>query len=663
MARADVNGPLGQNFHHLPKFVNERSHYVSPYHSDSAIDSVSASNKRVPHRNSNQFQMPSNGINFPHQMMNTPIPELMPTPVNQFPQQQPLMNQCMPMENNNPQMRHQMQPSFIATPDTNNPQFNMPVPANNPQMNEINMQQQAFQNFQEPQIPSKKRRSRSKGRATSCQSDSEILERSSTRSLGTGSEKMHSRDQSNCEPWDKETVITDATSNKSSSVENIPLKIPIELELDDITHNQRPGCCDVCMKPFAQVVFILLSIMTPIAFAVLPRLLWVDEECSIKCIGSLVSLLFRLLILVIAVWAIFFRKSRATLPAINLWKAFLLLLLAVVISISWAFYGIKIFNNKDLNYDYVLGFAISVCDCLIFIHYLAVVVLEIKQLKKEFIIKVVRNTDGESRFYSVGQISIQHCASWVLEKYYNDFPVYNPYLMTIPSKSKSAANSGVPQFKLYNIDGVGNDAASVMENSKAMIAASARNRDSGRNTRFYEEQDFERRLRKRRARLIVAVEEAFMHIKRPDLSDKAEYPVPMDAEEAAEAIFPSMARALQKYLKISRQTHCYSLVAIKDHLARCISLEFTPRAFLERYLTPGPVITSEAEQKPFQNWDLITDTIVNKGIHEGLVFQLKQDGLSLIIYVAKLPKFHIREETIDPNQGRFVLRLQSETSV
>ena len=236
--------------------------------------------------------------------------------------------------------------------------------------------------------------------------------------------------------------------------------------------------------------------------------------------------------------------------------------------------------------------------------------------------------------------------------------------MTIPSKTKSsAANSGVPQFKLYNIDGVGNDAASVMENSKAMIAASARNRDSGRNTRFYEEQDFERRLRKRRARLIVAVEEAFMHIKRPDISDKAEYPVPMDAEEAAEAIFPSMARALQKYLKISRQTHCYSLVAIKDHLARCISLEFTPRAFLERYLTPGPVITSEAEQKPFQNWDLITDTIVNKGIHEGLVFQLKQDGLSLIIYVAKLPKFHIREETIDPNQGRFVLRLQSETSV
>jgi hypothetical protein len=47
-----------------------------------------------------------------------------------------------------------------------------------------------------------------------------------------------------------------------------------------------------------------------------------------------------------------------------------------------------------------------------------------------------------------------------------------------------------------------------------MFAAAARRRDSSHNDRFYDEQEYERRVRKRRARLIVAAEEAFTHIKR-----------------------------------------------------------------------------------------------------------------------------------------------------
>lgn len=39
-------------------------------------------------------------------------------------------------------------------------------------------------------------------------------------------------------------------------------------------------------------------------------------------------------------------------------------------------------------------------------------------------------------------------------------------------------------------------------------------RGSSHNERFYEEHEYERRVRKRRARLIAATEEAFTHIKR-----------------------------------------------------------------------------------------------------------------------------------------------------
>lgn len=42
----------------------------------------------------------------------------------------------------------------------------------------------------------------------------------------------------------------------------------------------------------------------------------------------------------------------------------------------------------------------------------------------------------------------------------------------------------------------------------------ARRRDSSHNERFYEEHDYERRVKKRRARLLTAAEEAFTHVKR-----------------------------------------------------------------------------------------------------------------------------------------------------
>ena len=49
-----------------------------------------------------------------------------------------------------------------------------------------------------------------------------------------------------------------------------------------------------------------------------------------------------------------------------------------------------------------------------------------------FYIKIVRSPDGESRSYSIGQLSVQRAAVWVLEKYYTDFPIYNPFLETLP---------------------------------------------------------------------------------------------------------------------------------------------------------------------------------------------------------------------------------------
>lgn len=78
--------------------------------------------------------------------------------------------------------------------------------------------------------------------------------------------------------------------------------------------------------------------------------------------------------------------------------------------------------------------------------------------------------------------------------------------------------------------------------------------------------------------LVVAVEEAFTHIKRMQEEEQKKAPGDvMDPREAAQAIFPSMARALQKYLRTTKQQHCHSMESIQQHLAFCITHNMTPK--------------------------------------------------------------------------------------
>lgn len=77
---------------------------------------------------------------------------------------------------------------------------------------------------------------------------------------------------------------------------------------------------------------------------------------------------------------------------------------------------------------------------------------------------------------------------------------------------------------------------------------------------------------------MVAVEEAFTHIKRLQAEEQQKAPGEMmDPREAAQAIFPSMARALQKYLRTTRQQQYHSMESILQHLSFCITNNMTPK--------------------------------------------------------------------------------------
>ncbi|CAF4312965.1 unnamed protein product, partial [Adineta steineri] len=132
---------------------------------------------------------------------------------------------------------------------------------------------------------------------------------------------------------------------------------------------------------------------------------------------------------------------------------------------------------------------------------------------------------------------------------------------------------------------------------------------------FYDELDYERRVRKRRTKLLSSCEDAFTHV-RKCLNEKYGTHIPMDAREAAQAVFSSMSRSLQKYLRVTRQQPYFTRESIITHLATCLSHDLSPRTFLERYVQTEcqplatllfPALASLTNNNREQSWTLICD--------------------------------------------------------
>ena len=72
---------------------------------------------------------------------------------------------------------------------------------------------------------------------------------------------------------------------------------------------------------------------------------------------------------------------------------------------------------------------------------------------------------------------------------------------------------------------------------------------------------------------------------------------------------------------------------------------------------------NEREVREVHSWSLVSERLLYRDIQPGSIFQLRQGDISLLCQVFKLPHFNLSEEIIDPMSNRFVLRLNSETSV
>lgn len=508
---------------------------------------------------------------------------------------------------------------------------------------------------------------------------------------------------------DDTTAVTGNTSETGWSSEDVRLTREVEQTVGFRCCSRRSGGAACIVSG----LLVAVAYVSPIIMVVLPALYVVPFQCPAAVTaavgggsdhttvvvatappaatdcgqlsplseGMLIGFAARLLALAAGVWALFCRHPRSSLPRVHAHRALVLFVLFVLTLTYWLFYGYRALSpaaggrHSALSYDECVHYASSMVDALLFVHYAAVVLMELRHLQPAFCVKLLRSPDGLCRTYHIGRLSVQRAAEECLECYYRDFAAYNPYLENAMrrravSHSGSSASQGT-KFKVYDVDGSGAAAATAVigagegsQRSKAILAAEARRRDASHNERFYQESEYERRVHKRRARLITAAEEAFTHVKR--YKEDGGPASPMDCQEAAQAIFPSMARSLQKYLRVTRQQPWHTMESILDHLADCLQSDASARAFLEPYLAPGSaVVHNPKECVDGELWSLACDGHPGRSVAQGTQFTLRKGEVSLLCVVKRLPFFTLVEEPSRPGPkgGKFVLRLNSETSV
>lgn len=118
-------------------------------------------------------------------------------------------------------------------------------------------------------------------------------------------------------------------------------------------------------------------------------------------------------------------------------------------------------------------------------------------------------------------------------------------------------------------------------------------------------------------------------------NNQRDHSASLDASQTARALYPSIARSLQKYLRLTRQAGRHNLQSIHEHLSKCLLYGLSARAFIEKFVQRDPV-WQLSETELFANcrletdatrpkrddfeintWSLISDAFVSREIGSG----------------------------------------------
>jgi len=386
--------------------------------------------------------------------------------------------------------------------------------------------------------------------------------------LTNNNSPVHDENDDKYYPGETQTFVSATTDMSHFSQENLA-----KFQKDRFS----PISCDGQFITTCFVTFI--TYLSPILFLLIPvfkQNLSHQNSCygskKIDCQTDILTIILKLVVLSIISYWIFWQKSRIIYPRTHWPRAICLALMLIMTAIFWLFYAVKIMGRTNVSMDSAILFSKNCVDVLFYIHIVAIIIIELRLISKnsetEFLIEMIRSTDGEQRFYNLGEITIQEAAYLLLQNYYRDFPLNNPAAFVMGNvSSKKKANhhlhndsttvnntklnaqmsqlSPKENFKIYNLDGNLNEnhrnqnitGASMLseqtnrneafnteleasnlaiEQSKKVLQAT-RDRKSKKddvNDLYYDQLEWERHIRKRKCRLEISAEKTFEKLMR-----------------------------------------------------------------------------------------------------------------------------------------------------
>ncbi|KAL3112729.1 hypothetical protein niasHT_019703 [Heterodera trifolii] len=481
------------------------------------------------------------------------------------------------------------------------------------------------------------------------------------------------------------TVVTGATSEHSFGAlgEDEAPFLPAPSSAVSLSASLLRRCSRLCWL-FATFLLSFLALISAPLMAALPhavgqlqlfagdnaqRQQWREQlgNCQVDCQGQLLNLSGKTALLFLALYVLFWRRSSADLPRIFLHRAAFAFFVFFVLFAFWLFYIVRILLEKNAHLPYVLSFALSLLDILLFIHCVWLF-FELRQFRPVFSVQIVRDPDGEWRTHQIGQMSIQEAAVVLLRHYRAHFPVHNPFLDHSRRSSAFAHFRPLPTpsagFKLYDIDGRGEGVVLPQAAERILMHSAVQRRVAGHSEMFRRECEWERHFRKRKCRLINCTEDVFEQVQQMNIDSverAAQQKVePMDPRLAAKSVLESIARPLRKYLRFTGQEAFFRHDDSLAHLQRCLAFGFSARTFLQRFFsssTPLQEVLSESK------WSVLCDSRVSGPLRHGLTFVLRchdregfDRGVQLLCTFSSFPFLNLTEQQ-PPHKSAFQLKV------
>ncbi|KAI6176607.1 Strabismus domain containing protein [Aphelenchoides bicaudatus] len=371
----------------------------------------------------------------------------------------------------------------------------------------------------------------------------------------------------------------------------------------------------------------------------------ISVECSADCEAGLLYIIVLTIALGIAV-SLTWSSPPSNMPRLNSSRTSFSLAVVFILASFWLFYTFRTLVKPTVDFRAVLWFAMTLQFLLIILHVLWNS-YENRCQKLHFRINVTRDPDGESHELIVTHSSIQEAAVQVLKFYQTHFSTFNPYAEQSRTKGFNSKGAALPSssFKIYNFERGGEQALNENDIIK-LIEVAARQGTMLHNELFGQEGDKERRIGKKRYRLIAATEEAFAQVNSINDEFVQRNSPPIRPQMAVKAVMGAISKPLNRFLKSTLKQTILPPQSIMEHLEFCYQNGLSARVFLSHIFQKTPTIK---ESVGTSKWGIASNQRASASLQHGQQFILRcycnvDVGVQLVCSVSEFGFYNLMEE-------------------